>query len=74
LVSASTNAGIIGAKARLPIHGVVGNASLVVVSAGRARGEGDSVTIPGAILFALIVIWLADLRGPPFFEALVEVN
>ena len=48
MVGAATNAGIVGAKARLPIHGVVRNTSLVVGGACSARGEGDSELIPGA--------------------------
>ena len=48
MVGAATNAGIVGAKARLPIHGVVGNTSFVVGGASSARGEGDSELIPGA--------------------------
>ena len=48
LVSAANNGGIVGAKARLPIHGVVGNTSFVVGGASSARGEGDSELIPGA--------------------------
>ena len=48
MVGATTDAGVVGAQARLPVHGVVGDASLVVGGAGGARGEGDSVLVPGA--------------------------
>jgi hypothetical protein len=48
LVYAAKNGGIVGAKARIPIHGVVGNTSLVVGGASSASDEGDSELIPGA--------------------------
>jgi hypothetical protein len=48
LVGAATDAGIVGTEARLPVHGVVGDASLVVGGAAGARGEGDSELVPGA--------------------------
>ena len=48
LVCAANNGDIVGAKARIPIHGVNGNSSLVVGGASSARGEGDSELIPGA--------------------------
>ena len=68
MVDAATNAGIVGAKARLPIHGVVGNTSLVVGGACSARGEGDSKLIPGArastcgvsVKAGLPVLWVSS--------------
>jgi hypothetical protein len=49
LVDTDTIAGIVGAKAGLPIHGFVRNTFLVVCGTCSARGEGDSKLIPGAI-------------------------
>ena len=48
LVCAANNGDIVGAKARIPIHGVNGNSFLVVGGASSARGEGDTELIPGA--------------------------
>jgi hypothetical protein len=48
LACAAKNGGILGAEARIPINGVVGNKSLVIGGASSARGEGDSELIPGA--------------------------
>lgn len=48
MVGAASDASVIGAEAGLPVHGVVGNAALVVGSTGRARGERHSVLVPGA--------------------------
>ena len=49
MVDTDTIAGIVGAKAGLPIHGFVRNTFLVVGGTCSARGEGDSKLIPGAI-------------------------
>ena len=72
MVGAASDASVIGAEARLPVHGVVGNAALVVGGAAGARGEGDSKLIPGARAAAgvvsveagLPVVWvLSDALG-----------
>jgi len=55
LVGATSEAGVISAKARLPIHRIVGYATLIVCSTGRARGERDSVLIPGARISTSLV-------------------
>jgi hypothetical protein len=56
LVSAPTYAGIVAAQTRLPVHRIVRNTSLVVVSACSARGEGNSILIPSACLQTLVVV------------------
>ncbi len=61
MVGASTNTCVVGPQARLPVHAVVGNASLVVGGAGGARGEGDSVLVPGARASARVVSVKAGL-------------
>lgn len=45
---AATDAGVVSAEARLPIHGVVGDTALVVGGTCGAGGKGDSVLVPGA--------------------------
>lgn len=61
MVGAASNTGVIGAKASLPVHGVVGNASLVVGGAGSARGERNSKLIPCARASAAVVSLKAGL-------------
>jgi len=48
LVSATINTSAICVEAGLPVHWVVGNASLIGSSASCARGQGNSELIPGA--------------------------
>ncbi len=37
LVGAASNTGVVGCKAGLPVHGIIGDASLVVSGTSRAR-------------------------------------
>lgn len=55
MVGAPSDAGVISAQARLPVHWIVRNAALVVGCTGGARAEGDSILIPGARVCAAIV-------------------
>ena len=61
LVGAAANAGVVGGKARLPVHGIIRNASLIVSGACIARGQRDSVLIPVASHLAITIVVLTNL-------------
>ncbi len=49
MVGAASNTGVVGCKAGLPVHGIIGDASLIVSGTGRARSERDSELVPSTI-------------------------